>query len=75
MQSNHAQVIFFELDQNRAPAGRYSADSFLDNSMVEYAAQALFELVFACSEPLDGKHLWLNCDAIRKKAFGERGRQ
>ena len=37
--------------------------------MVEQAAQALFEFVFACSKRLDGKHLWMNCDEDTKEGF------
>ena len=33
----------------------------LNGEMVERAAQALFEFVFAGSERLDGKHFWMNC--------------
>jgi hypothetical protein len=41
----------------------------LDGEMVERAAQALFEFVFACSERLDRKHLWMNCDEDTKQGF------
>ena len=41
----------------------------LDGEMVERAAQALFEFVFACSKRLDGKHFWMNCDEDIKEGF------
>ena len=37
--------------------------------MIECAAQALFEHVFAGSERLDMKHLWMNCDEATKEGF------
>jgi hypothetical protein len=37
--------------------------------MVERAAQALFEFVFAVTKRLDGKHLWLNSDEDTKAGF------
>src|SRR4029079_2347442 len=40
-----------------------------DDAMVECAARALFEHVFAGSKRLDTKHLWLNCDVATKEGF------
>src|SRR4029079_14836628 len=41
----------------------------LDNEMIECAAQALFKFVFARSERLDVKHVWINCDEARREGF------
>ena len=43
--------------------------SCLDNEMIECAAQALFKFVFARSERLDVKHLWINCDEATREGF------
>ena len=40
-----------------------------DKAMIECAAQALFEYVFAGTERLDVKHLWMNCDEATKEGF------
>ena len=47
----------------------FSSDSVVAAVMVERGAQALFEVVFAASERLDGKHLWLNCEENTKEGF------
>jgi hypothetical protein len=39
-----------------------------DEAIIECAAQALFEYVFAGSERLDTKHFWMNCDEATKEA-------
>jgi hypothetical protein len=75
MQSNQAQTFSF-LESHRKEIERDAPISVLqpqpialDGEMVERAAQALFEFVFACSKRLDGKHLWMNCDEDTKESF------
>ena len=75
MQSNHAQTLSFleghrkEIERDAPISVLQSQPIALDGQMVEQAAQALFEFVFACSKRLDGKHLWMNCDEDTKEGF------
>jgi hypothetical protein len=56
------------IDAGRAKANSAQASSSFE-AMIECAAQALFEHVFAGSERLDVKHLWMNCDEATKEGF------
>jgi len=75
MQSNQAQAFSFlesyrkELERDAPISVLQPQPIALDGEMVERAAQALFEFVFACSERLDRKHLWMNCDEDTKQGF------
>jgi hypothetical protein len=72
--SNKAQ-IFCCYEERRIEANENAVVSGLplqpsqDLAMIERAARALFEYVFARSERLDVKHLWINCDEATKEGF------
>ena len=69
----HGDDILLDVDCRRlegtAPALREHNAAILDAAMVERAAQALFEFVFATSRRLDSKHLWVNCEEETKLGF------
>lgn len=71
MQVNSAQAASC-LEYRRIESAAVSVlpvQSSDDRAMIECAAQALFEYVFAGSERLDAKHLWMNCDEATKEGF------
>jgi hypothetical protein len=47
----------------------FQPEKSVDGEIIERAAQALFEFVFAGSQRLDEKHLWTNCDEATKEGF------
>ena len=57
--------------ENRRTESKENAQASVlpGEAMIECAARALFEYVFARSERLDAKHLWLNCDEATKEGF------
>jgi hypothetical protein len=63
--SDHRRIEAIENATVSVVPGQCSGNKF----MIECAAQALFEHVFAGSQRLDMKHLWLNCDEATKEGF------
>lgn len=72
MHGNYARAFSFPEGSariNGAAAPSQQPQSPLDQGVVECAAQALFEFVFARSERLDGNHLWTRCDEATREGF------
>lgn len=67
------QIPFFEPEQKEpgvaVPNVVWARSIVIDPAIVEGAARALFELVFACAQRLDGKDRWLKCDEQTKRGF------
>ena len=43
--------------------------ALVDHSILERAAEALYEFVFSSCDRLDGKHRWADCDEETKEGF------
>ncbi len=72
MQANHARAFSFSREiarKNDAAVSSLQPKLTLDQNVVECAARALFNFIFARSERLDGNHLWTRCDEATREGF------
>ena len=69
---NGASKSFVHNQKRTEGSVRSDQSAHVGHSILERAAEALYEFVFSGCDRLDGKHRWADCDEETKEGFGVR---